>query len=134
MTAVKRERDGNIGVLTLNDPASLNAMTPELLGDLATAVSEMTNDATIRALVLTGEGRGFCSGQNLKAFHSLGNDIVTLGVWLLKDAAIESRACDAHPSVTTPPKRSGMRRCAVTANPKPKRPTPPLSRQDRRAH
>ena len=77
MTAVKRERDGKIGVLTLNDPASLNAMTPELLGDLAAAVGEMTADTEMRALVLTGEGRGFCSGQNLKAFQSLGNDIVS---------------------------------------------------------
>jgi len=77
MTAVKRERDGATGILTLNDPSSLNAMMPELLGDLATAIGEMTGDSGIRALVLTGEGRGFCSGQNLKAFQSLGNDIVT---------------------------------------------------------
>ena len=76
MTAVKRERDGNVGILTLNDPASLNAMTPELLGDLAAAVGEMTGEGGVRALVLTGEGRGFCSGQNLKAFESLGRDIV----------------------------------------------------------
>ncbi|WP_407150953.1 enoyl-CoA hydratase-related protein [Bradyrhizobium sp. ORS 86] len=75
MTAVKRERDGSIGILTLNDPASLNAMTPVLLGDLATAIGEMTSDAELRALVLTGEGRGFCSGQNLKAFQSLGDNI-----------------------------------------------------------
>jgi len=75
MTAVRRERDGNVGILTLNDPASLNAMTPELLGDLAIAVGEITNDGGIRALVLTGEGRGFCSGQNLKAFQSLGNNL-----------------------------------------------------------
>lgn len=77
MAGVKRTQDGNVGVLTLNDPASLNAMTPDLLGDLAAAVGEMTDDAGIRALVLTGEGRGFCSGQNLKAFDSLGADIVT---------------------------------------------------------
>jgi 2-(1,2-epoxy-1,2-dihydrophenyl)acetyl-CoA isomerase len=76
MAWVKRSRDGNVGVLTLNDPASLNAMTPELLGDLATAVGEVTGNGDIRALVLTGEGRGFCSGQNLKAFESLGADIV----------------------------------------------------------
>ncbi|MCA6100379.1 MULTISPECIES: enoyl-CoA hydratase-related protein [Bradyrhizobium] len=77
MTGVKRERDGKVGILTLNDPASLNAMTPELLGDLARAVGEMSLDPDIRALVLTGEGRGFCSGQNLKAFQSLGDNIYT---------------------------------------------------------
>ncbi|WGS19501.1 MULTISPECIES: enoyl-CoA hydratase-related protein [unclassified Bradyrhizobium] len=77
MSAVKRERDGGIGILTLNDPASLNAMTPDLLGDLAMAVGEMTRDVDLRALVLTGEGRGFCSGQNLKASQSLGDNIYT---------------------------------------------------------
>ncbi|MGL3210243.1 enoyl-CoA hydratase-related protein [Bradyrhizobium sp. BR 1433] len=75
MAVVKRERDGKVGILTLSDPASLNAMTPELLGDLARAVGEMSLDPDIRALVLTGEGRGFCSGQNLKAFQSLGDNI-----------------------------------------------------------
>ncbi|QOZ27796.1 enoyl-CoA hydratase-related protein [Bradyrhizobium sp. CCBAU 51753] len=75
MTGVKRERDGKVGILTLNDPASLNAMTPDLLGDLAMAIGEMTGDAGIRALVLTGEGRGFCSGQNLKAVNSLGDNL-----------------------------------------------------------
>jgi 2-(1,2-epoxy-1,2-dihydrophenyl)acetyl-CoA isomerase len=63
-------------VLTLDEPNSLNAMTPDLLGDLATAIGEMTDDAKIRALVLTGAGRGFCSGQNLKAAAILGDDIV----------------------------------------------------------
>jgi 2-(1,2-epoxy-1,2-dihydrophenyl)acetyl-CoA isomerase len=76
MTSVKQTRDRAVGLLTLNDPASLNAMTPELLGGLATAIGEMTGDPALRALVLTGEGRGFCSGQNLKASESLGNDIV----------------------------------------------------------
>ncbi|WP_375776397.1 enoyl-CoA hydratase-related protein [Bradyrhizobium sp. ma5] len=77
MSSVKRERDGKVGILTLNDPGSLNAMTPELLGDLARAVGEMGVEPGIRALVLTGEGRGFCSGQNLKAFNSLGDNIYT---------------------------------------------------------
>ncbi|MEN3350534.1 MAG: 2-(1,2-epoxy,2-dihydrophenyl)acetyl-CoA isomerase [Bradyrhizobium sp.] len=75
MTGVKRERDGKVGILTLNDPGSLNAMTPDLLGDLARAIGEMANDAGIRALVVTGEGRGFCSGQNLKAVNSLGDNL-----------------------------------------------------------
>ncbi len=76
MANVKREREGAVGILTLDEPASLNAMTPDLLGDLAAAVGEMTAGTEVRALVLTGAGRGFCSGQNLKAFQSLGDDIV----------------------------------------------------------
>jgi 2-(1,2-epoxy-1,2-dihydrophenyl)acetyl-CoA isomerase len=76
MAGVKQGRDGAVGILTLNEPGSLNAMTPDLLGALARAVAEITADPAIRALVLTGEGRGFCSGQNLKASEALGQDIV----------------------------------------------------------
>src|SRR5437868_8577328 len=75
MPGVKRERDDNVGVLTLDEPETLNAMTPDLLGDLAIAIAEMTDDPQVRALVLTGAGRGFCSGQNLKAAQILGDDI-----------------------------------------------------------
>jgi 2-(1,2-epoxy-1,2-dihydrophenyl)acetyl-CoA isomerase len=75
MAGVKQGRDGAVGILTLDEPASLNAMTPDLLGGLAKAIGEMTADPAIRALVLTGAGRGFCSGQNLKASEALGQDI-----------------------------------------------------------
>ena len=75
MPGVKREREGNVGILTLDEPATLNAMTPDLLGGLALAIAEMSGDPEVRALVLTGAGRGFCSGQNLKAAQILGDDI-----------------------------------------------------------
>jgi 2-(1,2-epoxy-1,2-dihydrophenyl)acetyl-CoA isomerase len=76
LAGVKRDRDGAVGLLTLDEPSSLNAMTPDLLGDLAAGVRELAGDNAIRALVLTGAGRGFCSGQNLKAFQALGADLV----------------------------------------------------------
>jgi 2-(1,2-epoxy-1,2-dihydrophenyl)acetyl-CoA isomerase len=76
MAGVKRDRDGAVALLTLDEPTTLNAMTPDLLGDLGSAIAETTAAPDIRALVLTGAGRGFCSGQNLKAFNALGDDIV----------------------------------------------------------
>ncbi len=76
MAGVIQDKDGAVGILTLNEPESLNAMTPDLLGALAQAIGEMTSDPAVRALVLTGAGRGFCSGQNLKAFQTLGDDLV----------------------------------------------------------
>ena len=79
MAGVKQGRGGAVGILVLDEPESLNAMTPDLLGALAGAIGDMTADPAIRALVLTGEGRGFCSGQNLKAADALGSDI-TAGV------------------------------------------------------
>jgi 2-(1,2-epoxy-1,2-dihydrophenyl)acetyl-CoA isomerase len=75
MAGVQSRREGGIAVLTLDEPESLNAMTPELLGALAQAVGAAEADEGVRALVLTGAGRGFCSGQNLKAFQSLGADL-----------------------------------------------------------
>jgi 2-(1,2-epoxy-1,2-dihydrophenyl)acetyl-CoA isomerase len=75
MAGVKQERDGAVGIVTLDEPASPNAMTPDLLGALAAAVAETTRDGDVRALILTGAGRGFCSGQNLKASEALGEDI-----------------------------------------------------------
>ena len=42
MPGVKRERDDSVGVLTLDEPETLNAMTPDLLGDLAIAIGELT--------------------------------------------------------------------------------------------
>lgn len=77
MAGVVTETIGSVGVLTLDEPDSLNAMTPDLLNALRSAVLEVSETKGIRALVLTGAGRGFCSGQNLKAFQSLGPDLVT---------------------------------------------------------
>lgn len=64
---VRFERDAGVGVLTLDDPGTLNALTPWMLGELADAIARATDDPDLRCLVLTGAGRGFCSGQNLKA-------------------------------------------------------------------
>ena len=75
MAGVRQARDGAVGILTLSEPASLNSMTPDLLMGLASVIAEITRDDGTRALVLTGEGRGFCSGQNLKASEALGEDI-----------------------------------------------------------
>lgn len=94
MAGVKREREGAVGILTLDEAASLNAMTPELFGDLKRAVDEAVAGGA-RALVLTGAGRGFCSGQNLKSFESLGDDLVegvTRAYWesfrILRECAV----------------------------------------------
>ncbi|MBL8382955.1 MAG: enoyl-CoA hydratase/isomerase family protein [Burkholderiales bacterium] len=93
MAGVRREREGSVAILTLDEPASLNAMTPDLLGDLAAALGEVAADAQVRALVLTGAGRGFCSGQNLKAFEALGDDIAASVMRLYWPAFQALRAC-----------------------------------------
>jgi enoyl-CoA hydratase len=54
-----------VALVTLNRPASLNAMTPSLMRELYARLDEIAADRTIRVVVLTGAGRGFCSGHEL---------------------------------------------------------------------
>ncbi|HEX4534907.1 MAG TPA: 2-(1,2-epoxy-1,2-dihydrophenyl)acetyl-CoA isomerase PaaG [Rhizomicrobium sp.] len=51
--------------LTLNRPDRLNSFTVQMHGEVADALSKVENDASVRALLLTGAGRGFCAGQDL---------------------------------------------------------------------
>ena len=59
-----------VRVVTLNRPARLNAITPALVEDLAQELNRANQDSQIRAIVLTGAGRAFCSGDDLKEFES----------------------------------------------------------------
>lgn len=63
------EAEGEIGTLTLNRPDALNAMSPEMIGELATIAPWLADRAPIRALVVTGAGRAFCSGGDVTWFR-----------------------------------------------------------------
>jgi enoyl-CoA hydratase len=64
-----------VRVLTLNRPDQLNAMNAELCGALHAALSEIAGDRSCRAVVLTGAGRGFCAGVDLRGYgEAPGND------------------------------------------------------------
>jgi enoyl-CoA hydratase/carnithine racemase len=65
--AVRYEREGAIGVITLNRPANRNSMTPELLDAFASASAAARSDRDIRVLVVTGTGHCFSSGADFKA-------------------------------------------------------------------
>ncbi|MEM7219308.1 MAG: enoyl-CoA hydratase-related protein [Pseudomonadota bacterium] len=56
-----------VATLTLNRPERLNAMTPELMGGITAAFDRVRADESVRAVVLTGAGRGFCAGADLTA-------------------------------------------------------------------
>ena len=55
-----------LGLITLNRPDRLNAMNLQMLDDLYDMYAMLQKDADIRVLILTGSGRGFCSGADLK--------------------------------------------------------------------
>jgi 2-(1,2-epoxy-1,2-dihydrophenyl)acetyl-CoA isomerase len=58
--------------LTLNRPEVLNAITPALLDEVTESLRNAASEHTIRAVIITGAGRGFCSGQDLRAATSAG--------------------------------------------------------------
>jgi enoyl-CoA hydratase len=67
MTTVQRDRPADgVVQLTLDRPDRLNAMNFELISDLHEALDEVAADHSCRAVVLTGAGRGFCAGLDLK--------------------------------------------------------------------
>lgn len=65
------ERDEGTATLTLNRPESMNSLSVELKQALVSAVEELAADTTVRAVVLTGTGRGFCVGQDLREHAAL---------------------------------------------------------------
>ncbi|HWI29632.1 MAG TPA: 2-(1,2-epoxy-1,2-dihydrophenyl)acetyl-CoA isomerase PaaG [Stellaceae bacterium] len=58
------EADG-VATLTLNRPDRLNSLTAEMHEEIAKAIGVVESDPAIRALLVTGAGRGFCAGQDL---------------------------------------------------------------------
>jgi 2-(1,2-epoxy-1,2-dihydrophenyl)acetyl-CoA isomerase len=62
---VRTEVKDKVGIITLTDPSTLNAAGMELMDELRAAVDQFIHDDAVRAIVITGEGRGFCSGANL---------------------------------------------------------------------
>jgi len=66
MTYALYERRGRIGVVTLNRPDRLNAISHALTADFEVALAKAFADEEALAIVLTGAGRAFCSGEDLK--------------------------------------------------------------------
>ena len=66
--AVLTERRGNVLVITLNRPDARNAVNEAVAEGLGRALEAFDDDGELAAGVLTGAGKGFCSGMDLKAF------------------------------------------------------------------
>lgn len=63
------ENDDGIATIRLNDPEKLNALTFQTYGDLEKIMAELASDNSVKVVVLTGTGKGFCSGGSV-------NDII----------------------------------------------------------
>src|SRR3954471_20186781 len=69
LNTLEIEVEGAIGTLTLNRPEALNAMSPELIGELTVAAAWLADTAPLRALIVTGEGRAFSAGGDVTWFR-----------------------------------------------------------------
>jgi enoyl-CoA hydratase/carnithine racemase len=65
MSMVLSEQRGSVTILTLNNPAQYNALGGSLLDDLNQALDAALADPAVRAILLTGAGKGFCAGAQL---------------------------------------------------------------------
>ncbi len=70
---IKTENHGQVEILKLNDPATLNAINHQMVDELIQEIEQVEDDPSIRVLILTGEGRGFCSGANFKKMAAGGS-------------------------------------------------------------
>ncbi len=66
---------GAVRTLTLNRPAALNSFTGQMHRELRAALDAAAADEAVRAVVVTGAGRGFCAGQDLADPEMAGADI-----------------------------------------------------------
>ena len=69
LKTMRIEIDGEIGTLTLARPDALNAMSPEMIGEMTVAFAWLADRAPLRGLIVTGEGRAFSSGGDVTWFR-----------------------------------------------------------------
>ena len=63
--------DGGVADVRLNRPDKLNAVDPAMFSGLVEAGESLKADRSVRAVVLSGEGRGFCSGLDFASFQAM---------------------------------------------------------------
>jgi 2-(1,2-epoxy-1,2-dihydrophenyl)acetyl-CoA isomerase len=66
---IEIERDGDVGILKLNRPERLNAMTNQMSVEYSEAFAELNEDGAVGAILITGNGRAFCAGVDISRFE-----------------------------------------------------------------
>ena len=62
---IRYEKNGNIGIVTINRPEALNALNSTVISELEQVISEVEKDAELGAFIITGEGRSFVAGADI---------------------------------------------------------------------
>lgn len=71
---IRYEKKDNIALVTIDRPEALNALNSTVIAELEQVVTELENDGTIRAMILTGEGRSFVAGADIGEQYPLDLD------------------------------------------------------------
>ena len=71
------EKRGNVAIVTLNRPDRLNAVTGAMMGRFTGVFEELNDDGNVRAVIVTGAGRGFCAGLDLKSENPKGGKFLS---------------------------------------------------------
>ncbi|MSQ29522.1 MAG: enoyl-CoA hydratase [Dehalococcoidia bacterium] len=64
-SSILYDLDGSVATITLNKPERMNAFDDEMLGEWREAITTADADPAVKAVIITGAGRGFCSGMNV---------------------------------------------------------------------
>lgn len=76
MEFIKKETTDGVGIITLNRPEVYNSFHIPMAKEVQAALDEFEQDETIRAIILTAEGKGFCAGQDLKEATAKGGPTI----------------------------------------------------------
>ena len=79
------EKEGTVARISLDRPAVLNAYNIQMRDDFSEALSAVADDPEARALLITGEGRGFCAGADLTEFGSAPSQVIARQVRWQRD-------------------------------------------------
>jgi len=70
MTILQRYDTGAIAQLTMDTPQKLNALSGEMLAALQAQIDSLRDDSTIKVVILSGTGKGFCAGHDIKQMNA----------------------------------------------------------------
>ena len=100
------EKEGSVAIITLNRPKVLNALTFPMIQEIIDAIDKVGKDDEARAVVITGAGRGFCSGDDIGkgmgippgVISTQGHGMVMKGIRNLRKPVIAAVNGNAHGS------------------------------------